>query len=329
MILSFLLFTGLLLIGFLFPQRVNNLFYISAFVLIVLWNAHYLYLPVRRLETLIATNQKSGERMEEDAAPHGGSLDEEVEQILLRQKQTLDREHKAELLRKETELSTLINQINPHFLYNTLDSMRGYAVLHNMGEIADLTKSLSSLFRNVITGSREYVSLKDELNNISCYMRIQSFRFNNKVSLVQDIEDPDVLNYTVLNLTLQPIVENAVFYGLENKVGKGQVTVVAYRTEKRLVLTVSDNGIGMEQEKVDELNRAFVSGRMLKSSSRSRHTGIALVNINKRIQLHFGGDYGLKITSTPGVGTDVEIVLPVLSLDPDEKDGRMEKGQEE
>lgn len=283
-------------------------------VVFLMLELKFAFFPIRRLEAMLISYQKSNTQKHYHLFTKNNTetLDKILEDILNEQKKTLEREHKAELLRKDTELSALISQINPHFLYNTLDSIRGYAVMHDIDEIADLTESLSILFRNVITKTDECISLEEELKNINYYITIQQFRFNNRFHLIQKIEDYDLLNYTVLNLTLQPIVENAIFHGLENKVGKGEIIISVCSTEKRLILTVADNGVGIEAEKVNPLNDAFFNPQTPIAHAKSKDTGIALVNINKRIKLHFGDNYGLKILSTVGVGTNVEVILPLI-----------------
>lgn len=269
----------------------------------------FVFLPIRRLETMFISYQKDTNVFENNDVTQ---LDKAFQAILDQQKSTLEKTHEAELLRKDTELSALLSQINPHFLYNTLDSIRGFSVLHNMNEIADLTESLSTLFRNVINRTNECIFLEDELKNISYYMTIQQFRFNNKFQLKQKIESQNLLKHKVLNLTLQPIVENAIFHGLENKIGNGEIIISVYSTEKRMIITVSDNGVGIEPEKVNELNDTFVNTQHPIADSQSTYSGIALSNVNQRIKLHFGDNYGLKILSTVGIGTDVEVVLPLI-----------------
>jgi two-component system sensor histidine kinase YesM len=310
-----------------FNRIQNNLMIILGIAFIVLLVLEYklIFLTIKRLETNFSNLKKDNKYNEENVETffkHNlkkdePRLDKAIEAVINEHQNALGRELKAELLRKNTELSSLINQINPHFLYNTLDSIRGFAILHDMNELADIIESLSSLFRSVVTSSKERIKLAEELKNVNSYMSIQQFRFNNRFHFVQNIEDKSLLDYNLLNLTLQPIVENAIYHGLEGKVGKGEIIVSVYSTEKRLIIMVSDNGVGIEPEKVNELNDAFLDSK-ISIVHQSNSSGIALNNINKRIKLCFGQDYGLKILSTVGIGTDVEIILPLIPNDSEE-----------
>ena len=225
----------------------------------------------------------------------------------------MSKEYQMEVLKKQAELTALQSQINPHFLYNTLDSIRGFALIHDVPQIAKMTEALSKLFRCMIANEGKMVTLKEELQSVSNYMVIQQFRFDGRIGYQQKLDDEEMLSYYVPNLIIQPLVENAVVHGLECKEGGGTVTVSGYATQKKLVILVEDNGVGMEQEKLDILNEelANVNVKTLKIE-RTKYRGIALLNINQRIRLHFGTKYGVSIMSTPNVSTTVEIVLPLL-----------------
>ncbi|MDR1796775.1 MAG: sensor histidine kinase [Clostridiales Family XIII bacterium] len=226
-----------------------------------------------------------------------------------------DREYSATLLAKQAEINALQMQINPHFLYNTLDSIRGLALTEGMDDIADMTKALSKLFRYSISKEDDFSTLQEEIGNVMNYMTIQHMRFNNKFQFQTDIdteEDPDILAYQIPKLTLQPIVENSVFYGLETKPGPGRIVLHAYTTERRLIVSVEDDGVGMSQARLDE-----IAENLMKESADplGQSASIGLVNVNERIRLLFGEDYGLRVTSTVNVGTTVEITLPLVRSD--------------
>jgi len=310
-LLSFISFFCILFMIGLWELNHRSILSIALFSLCVVFmvsSAFVLFVPIKRLEGIFSSYRVGNSTQYYNAA----QMDQAFKAILSQQANLLKNEHEAEILRKDTELSALISQINPHFLYNTLDSIRGYSLLHNIGEIADLTESLSILFRNVISNNSEYLSLEDELRNIDYYMSIQNFRFNNKFHLISRIEDQDLLRCQIVNLTLQPIVENSISHGLEGKVGDCEIVISVIKTEKRIIITVSDNGVGIESERINVLNDAFTSPQEQKLFSQDNHNSIALLNINQRIKLLFGEDYGLRILSTIGVGTDVEIVLPII-----------------
>lgn len=225
------------------------------------------------------------------------------------------KENYAEMFDKQAELAALQSQINPHFLYNTLESIRGQALIDDNTGIAKMVEALAAFFRYSISRKAELVTLRDELANIQNYMMILRYRFNNRFSLeiIIDDEDKKAYDYFIPKLILQPVVENAIFHGLEECLEGGLVTIEVIETENSLILTVSDNGKGMDNMTLSELNKRIRSAneyKVSKNESGHRNTGIALPNIHKRIQLLFGEEYGVNVYSTLNQGTDVEITIP-------------------
>lgn len=226
------------------------------------------------------------------------------------------RENSAQIFDKQTELTALQSQINPHFLYNTLECIRGQALMDNNGEIARMVEALAAFFRYSISRKGKLVTLRDELANIDNYMLIQRYRFNNRFSMeiIIDEEDEVAYDFLIPRLIIQPVVENAIFHGLEEKLEGGKVVIEVIVTEKNLIITISDNGKGIEKEKLKKLN-GKIRSKDIKledgAGTDQRNTGIALPNIHKRIQLLYGEEYGVNVYSTPGQGTDVEITIPI------------------
>lgn len=225
------------------------------------------------------------------------------------------RENSVDLFDKQAELTALQSQINPHFLCNTLESIRGQAMLDDNIEIAKMVEALASFFRYSISRNSNFVTLRDELANIKNYMMIQRYRFNNRFSLeiFIDEEDEEAYDYLIPKLILQPVVENALFHGLEEILEGGRVIIEVIVTENNLILTVSDNGKGMDNKTLMELNERIKSSNhkiMTYQDNKSHNKGIALPNIHKRIQLLFGKEFGINIYSTLNQGTDVELTLP-------------------
>ncbi len=224
----------------------------------------------------------------------------------------------AQMMDKQTELTALQSQINPHFLYNTLDTIRGQAMIDDNEVIALEVEALSSFFRYSISGKGGLVTLREELANVQNYMLIQKYRFSNRFSLEVEIEEEDKRAYDFLipRLIIQPVIENAIFHGLEDKLEGGKITIEVLVTDKLLFLTISDNGKGMERKKLDALNERITStdkgaeDTQKPREGRHRNTGIALPNIHRRIQILFGEEYGIHVYSTVGQGTDVEIIMP-------------------
>ena len=246
-------------------------------------------------------------------------IDRDVEQA---EKSILAQFDKGELLslsKKQAEYLALQNQINPHFLYNTLEGIRSEAILAGMDSVAEMTEALATFFRYTISKVDHLVTLEDELANIENYYVIQQYRFGDRLSLSIEYEDDDEMESLVCmipKLTLQPIVENSIYHGLEEKIGNGHLSIKISKTQQHLLIIVSDDGVGMEQEKLEELNRKMTTAPVEDVQVRAeKKGGIAIVNVNNRIKLLFGEEYGLYFYSTPGVGTDVEITLPILTED--------------
>lgn len=222
----------------------------------------------------------------------------------------LEREYATDILNKQAELDALQSQINPHFLYNTLDSIRGQALSEGAEDIADMTEALSTFFRYSISNRNNVVTLEEELENVRNYFMIQQFRFNNRFRLEILPVPQELLNSCRLpKLTLQPILENTIIHGMEEKIGPGTIHIRVTWTDARTVITISDDGTGMSEETLLHLQEKL-RGEAPVPLKRAKGSGIALTNVNRRIKLLFGSDYGLRVMSTLGIGTDVEITLP-------------------
>lgn len=170
-----------------------------------------------------------------------------------------DREYSLAMLKKQAEIKALQNQINPHFLYNTLDCIRGMAIEQGADNIEEMTRALSGMFRYSISRKGKTKALmEEELANVNNYLRIQQYRFRNKINITETI-DPAAKKCCVPKLLIQPIVENAVFYGLEPKTGERNLNIEAYCTGKKLIVKVEDNGVGMSFDKLRTINDAMCS----------------------------------------------------------------------
>lgn len=235
----------------------------------------------------------------------GKSISDMAGQIRLLM-QDIVREHEA---KRKQEFDTLQSQINPHFLYNTLEGIRSEAVAGGLNVVADMTEYLAKFFRYTISKVENLVSVTEELENIETYFAIQQFRFGDRLRLEIDDPEPGIQNCQIPKLTMQPLVENAIIHGLERKIGIGVVSVRLTLTEKRLIVRISDNGVGMEPETLHQLQKELCRTAYDYIDS-GRGTGIALLNVNNRIRLLFGEQYGITICSTPGLGTDVTVTLP-------------------
>lgn len=230
-------------------------------------------------------------------------------------KEIIDTKELMEGTKKHAEYLALQNQINPHFLYNTLEGIRSEALIEGVESIANMTETLETFFRYTISDMDKLATLEEEIANVENYYKIQRFRFGEKINFMIEYPEedaPEIFQAKIPKLTLQPIVENAVFHGIEPKMGRGLVTLKVLNTPQRLLITIADNGVGMEEEQVHQLNDKL-RGASLTYIKKDKNTGgIALLNVNNRIKLLFGDEYGIYMYSKAGAGTDVEITLPLI-----------------
>ncbi len=246
-------------------------------------------------------------------------LTPESEQAVLRLNEMIDKNNLISVSKKQAEYLALQNQINPHFLYNTLEGIRSEALISGLDSVAEMTEALATFFRYTISQVEHLVTLEDELANVENYYYIQQFRFGDKLALSieyehdDDLDHPDILRYRLPKLTLQPIVENSIYHGIERKIGQGSLTIRVGVSDQRMRIRISDDGLGMPEEKVKQLNEKL---RRLTLDDVSRDTnqkgGIAVVNVNNRLKLLFGEEYGIIFYSREGVGTDALITLPLV-----------------
>lgn len=211
---------------------------------------------------------------------------------------------KEELKRrqKEVEFEMLARQINPHFLYNTLETIRMKAYCNGQVELARVVKLLSKLMRRNLEVTERAVVLKNEVEMMTDYLEIQKFRFGSRISYKIQADD-EVMQFKILPLIIQPLVENAFVHGLEAKIGEGEI-ICTIKADEELIIIVEDNGLGIEETRLKELQMQLEEGgQRLKGS-------FGLYNINQRIKLYYGKAYGIHITSTLKEGTRVTVNLP-------------------
>lgn len=206
--------------------------------------------------------------------------------------------------KRRIELEVLHSQINPHFLYNTLDSVIWMTENQRNQEASALVTSLGKLFRIALSRGQSIIPLKDEMEHASHYLAIQQVRYRNSFETQLILED-QVADCRCLKLIIQPILENAIYHGVAFGQDEGEIVVRAFQQGETLVITVQDNGCGMRQEAVEKLLSGGYQGET------SRGSGIGFYNVHKRIQLSCGQDYGLSLESEPDEGTCVTITLPL------------------
>lgn len=190
-------------------------------------------------------------------------------------------------------------EINPHFLYNTLEAINWIGRLHKIPDISNMTQMLAETMRYSLDKKSSSVTLREEIDHVRKYLGIQKIRYGEKLSILIDIPE-EMLQINIPKLTIQPIVENAIVHGLENKMEKGRLRILGQVTKQGIKIVIEDNGCGMTQEKIDSLY----------DETEKTNRGIGFYNVQKRIQLLFGDSFGLEVFSILDKGTRISIHLP-------------------
>lgn len=239
-----------------------------------------------------------------------GDISESFNYMTQKLKELVEKLISEERLRSSTELDMLQYQINPHFLYNTLSSIRFSALASGDTKTAEMIQVLSRLLKRSLGSAGKLVPLKYELLNIKDYIYIQQMQYNKNISVEFDI-DEELMEYMMPNLLIQPIIENALFHGLDRNMDNPSLAISARIVDNDVVFYVRDNGKGMSEEKIREIYEE-------KDSIQKGFNNIGIKNVNMRLKLNFGESYGLNIESCPGEGTNVEVKLPILKEVKDE-----------
>ena len=203
------------------------------------------------------------------------------------------------------EAKLLQEQINPHFLYNTLDTIVWLIEDGKSQEAEDMVVSLSKFFRISLSHGKDFITIREEEQHIRSYLEIQRVRYSDILSYYIDIDDK-LYNYKILKMTLQPLVENALYHGIKNKRGAGRIRITGREVDGLVRFEVSDDGVGMDNEMLLHLRRE------INKPAKDTDTGFGMANVNERIKMNFGDRYGLSIESSPEEGTKVSVVLPAL-----------------
>jgi two-component system, sensor histidine kinase YesM len=270
-----------------------------------------IYIPIKKLHDVTATITRN----DLQALVTSQNVDEITElgmsfNIMIgRIRQLLDAKVKEQETLKKAELKTLQAQINPHFLYNTLDTIVWMAQANKIDQVIDIVQALSNFFRISLSKGRDWITIDQEIEHIRCYLTIQKLRYQDILDYKIDV-DEDILSGTILKLTLQPLVENALYHGIKNKRGRGTIIVRAKREgADQVMLEILDNGVGFTPYKLGRIQAALMDDSGEISSSES---GFGLENVHKRIQLYYGKQYGLTVQSKYQEGTRVTVTIPLL-----------------
>ncbi len=264
--------------------------------------------PLRTLQQNMSIVQKGrfDIRLNVTSTDEIGQLTRSFNQMTDRIETLVNDVYKAEIIRKEAQLKALHSQINPHFLYNTLDSMNAIAMIENVPLLSRMSRMLADMFRYSISHSNDQVvPLRDELEQIKRYVEIQQIRYDYKFHLMLSIPE-QLLDYRIPKLTLQPIVENAVYHGLEMITDEGMLAIIVYETNSGINIEVFDNGCGMKPEQLE-----MVRQKLTEPIDYADHLGLA--NVQQRIQLHYGEEYGIEVDSIYGKGSNIVFRLPLFN----------------
>lgn len=260
--------------------------------------------PLRSLASAMGSFEADASRF--SYRPTGGTrevweLSDSFGHMVRRMQELMSTVRQEEINLRKTELKALQAQINPHFLYNTLDSIAWMCEQGRSSDAVKMIHALARLFRISISKGHELIPIAREIEHAENYLEIQKYRYKNQFTYAFEV-DPVCLDYYCNKITLQPIIENAIVHGLDLLVEEGRIDVRVEQDGDDIVFCVQDNGVGMSQEQIDSI---------LKQDSRER-SGIGIKNVNDRLQIYFGKRYGLSITSELDVGTCVEIRMPKI-----------------
>lgn len=215
---------------------------------------------------------------------------------------------KDQEMQRELELAVVQMQVHPHFLYNTLFAIKGLCDMGMNEEASKMIMALANFFRIGLSHGREIIPVSQEVDHARNYLYIQEMRYGDVFAYHFSIA-PDIGDYSIIKLTLQPLVENAIYHGVKEKRGKGNIAVTGWMEDGMLHFTVEDDGMGMTEERLTELRRGLAESRLGK-----KHVGFGVFSVFERLRLHYGEEAGLEITSEQGKGTCVHVMLPAQKL---------------
>ena len=245
-------------------------------------------------------------RLKENRCDEIGKLNRIFNKAIKEINELMQKVTQSEILNKEMEFKTLQSQMNPHFLYNTLDAINWLAFKEKQTEICNLVAAISSLIRASISNKKSIITIEQELDYVKNYIYIQHIRYKDRFDTIYDI-DESLLKQAVPKLIIQPIVENAIIHGIENSKNKNLLYISIKRENECIVIIVKDTGIGMTDEKVSELLKEPLNAE---GDEQKAHTNLGLYAVHKRIQLMYGDLYGLAVHSQAGEGTTVTLHIP-------------------
>ena len=266
--------------------------------------------PLRELEASMEQFEEDTDRFHYDPPRQGireiRRLSASFRELVVKLQQLMKTVREEEINLRKTELRALQAQINPHFLYNTLDSISWMCEQGKNAEAVEMVNALARLFRISISRGHELIPIRSELMHAESYLEIQAYRYKNQFTWSIDA-DKRCLDYLCHKITLQPIIENAIYHGINGLVDDGEILVSVKEDGEDILFTVRDNGSGMTEEQIAAIMQ----------KEQSDHAGIGIKNVNDRLTIYFGSAYGIRIESEPDQGTSVFIRMPKVKEEAD------------
>ena len=285
----------------------NLLFFLLLTVILYIFFIKRIFNPIKSLVINMSTNnleKNLNSTFSYNRDDEIGSLINSYNAMKSRINDLININYKNQIEQKELELRQLQNQINPHFIYNTLESIHMMAELNDDLETSIMAEYFGSIIRYSMNRKINTVTLDKELEIINNYIYLQKIRFD-QLFTIQNLVPDELLNCEIIKMIIQPLIENSIYHGLSECSGDGKIIIQGQKIDNNLLLSISDNGIGMDEATRDNLNDYI-------NDKNNNFKGIALRNINRRLKLNYGSNYGLEIFSIEGKGTSMVLTLPFI-----------------
>lgn len=234
-----------------------------------------------------------------------GSLTKSFNVMTKRIQELMEQNVAAQKEKRKSEMKALQAQINPHFLYNTLDSIIWMAEAGQNDDVVLMTSALAKLLRQSISNDKEQVRVEEEMNYVQSYLTIQKMRYKDKLEYTIDV-DPEICSVSIIKFAIQPLVENAIYHGLKYKDTKGKISIHGYVRGKKGYITITDDGVGMDEETLK-----YIFDEKQKKEKKLKSNGVGVPNVQKRLQLYYGSEYGISYISRQGEGTVATVTIPL------------------
>lgn len=279
-------------------------------VILSYWIPRSITKPIRRLAEVTDQVAKGdlAVRSSVNAGIEVNLLSDSMNSMIDKINELLEQVTTEQIRLRKAEFELLQSQINPHFLYNTLDAIVWLAEAGEQKKVVSMVGSLSEFFRSSLNQGKDVVSVRDELNHVRSYLEIQQVRYQDILEYELEIPE-ELMEYQIPKITIQPLVENALYHGIKNKRGIGKIKISGFRQESVFCLRIEDNGIGISPQRLDQVRRSIAK---LETDTTGSY---ALYNVNERIRLNCGEEYGIEIDSVYGEKTEVIVTLPCTEVE--------------